>query len=121
MLISYKPSVYGVNKCTISCEKMMRGRGKSSDLRITINSEEYGKVHPDSNLITYIWTLAHELRHCNQSWLDNIRQLLPSTDDDHWWNESHNKLDREAEADAWALLDKARGLFPEKGPCGCQS
>ena len=50
---------------------------------------------------------------------NNVRQPFPITDEDNWWNTSHNELNRAAGDDVLALYEWAKSLFKGKGVCGC--
>ena len=65
---------------------------------------------------TYIWTLAHELRHCRAGPL--AWSGFGSSDPDSLiYNPAHGALDQEAERDAWTVLPNAQKLFTKKEPC----
>ncbi|GAB2708315.1 RHS repeat-associated core domain-containing protein [Comamonas sediminis] len=120
MLRAYKPNIYATKKCKIQCDSMWRGLGKNSGAKVTINSKEYEVINYYGNSIMFVWTIAHELRHCNNSaWEDFPNQITPISDEDRWFNKKHNELDREAEKDAWDLYNSGQveKLFREKDQC----
>ena len=101
ILESFNPQAYK-RKCGIVCAPAWRGRGGTSGNTITLNSREYGDL-TDLNYVNYTQTIAHELRHCGQSWWDGFRSIPPVTDEPHFYNEFHTNLDLQAQADAWAV------------------
>lgn len=110
LLESAYPQTYKGIKCTIKCDKLWRGRGKTSGSVITLNTDDYGEVEPNSNLINYIQTMAHELRHCKGSPWD-WSNFGSSDPDSIFANPSHVQLDQEAEKDAWGVVQQAQRLF----------
>ena len=116
MLTSLNSTAYPRGKCTVKCEKLWRGRGRTIGSTVVLNESDYGEVDRDSNLITYIWTLAHELRHCRAGPL--AWSGFGSSDPDSLiYNPAHGALDQEAERDAWTVLPNAQKLFTKKEPC----
>jgi len=110
LLESAYPQTYKGIKCIIKCDKLGRGRGKTSGDVVTLNTDDYGEVGPNSNLINYIQTMAHELHHCKGSpWAwSNFGSSNP---DSMFANPSHVELDQAAEKDAWGIVGQAQKLF----------
>jgi hypothetical protein len=115
ILETFNPQVYK-KKCSILCSPLRRGRGMTSGNTIIINSEEYGTVSL-GNYVNFTQTIAHELRHCGESWWDRLRSLPPVTDEPHFFNEYHTNLDLAAEADAWAVEELVKKALDERVCC----
>lgn len=111
LLESAYPGTYKGIKCTVRCAYLgFLGAGVTIGSNVYLNTADYGQVDSNSNLINYIQTMAHELRHCKSgfwSW----SHFGSSNPDSRAANQSHVDLDNAAYTDAWGVIDQAKQLF----------
>ncbi|MFO1349486.1 MAG: RHS repeat-associated core domain-containing protein [Gammaproteobacteria bacterium] len=110
------PEKYSGVNCGLRCG-WVPALGVTIFNTITINSKYYKEVERDGNLVSYIGTIAHELRHCKTGFW-HPSHFGSSNPDSFSYNPQHGRLDDLALDDALAVLDEAKRRFFQY-TCNC--